>query len=48
MRRVLVAECIHEVCSFNPVPTRYGDFAVAFGGRGRDRRHGADHRGRCL
>lgn len=31
MRRILVAECIHEVCSFNPVPTRYDDFTVAFG-----------------
>lgn len=27
-RRVLIAECIHEVCSFNPVPTRYTDFFV--------------------
>lgn len=26
--RIVVAECIHEVCSFNPVPTRYGDFLV--------------------
>ena len=26
--RVLVAECIHEVCSFNPVPTRFDDFFV--------------------
>jgi microcystin degradation protein MlrC len=28
MRRILVAECIHEVCSFNPVPTRHTDFFV--------------------
>jgi microcystin degradation protein MlrC len=27
-RRILIAECIHEVCSFNPVPTRYDDFFV--------------------
>lgn len=27
-RRILVAECIHEICSFNPVPTRYEDFFV--------------------
>lgn len=31
MRRVLIAECIHEVSSFNPVPTRYEDFAVRLG-----------------
>lgn len=31
MPRILVAECIHEVCSFNPVPTRYDDFFVMFG-----------------
>src|SRR5262249_46368348 len=30
---VLIAECIHEVCSFNPVPTRYADFFVNAGGR---------------
>lgn len=29
--RVLLAECIHEVSSFNPVPTRYEDFAVQTG-----------------
>ncbi len=28
MKRILVAECIHEICSFNPVPTRYADFAI--------------------
>ncbi|MCE9531813.1 MAG: M81 family metallopeptidase [Planctomycetes bacterium] len=28
MPRILIAECIHEVCSFNPVPTRYHDFFV--------------------
>jgi len=27
----LVAECIHEVSSFNPVPTRYEDFAIRQG-----------------
>ena len=31
MPRILIAECIHEVCSFNPVPTRYDDFFVMFG-----------------
>jgi microcystin degradation protein MlrC len=29
--RILIAECIHEVCSFNPVPTRYEDFSVLSG-----------------
>lgn len=38
--RVLIAECIHEVCSFNPVPTRYDDFLVH-----RDDRMLAYHRG---
>ncbi|MCA9090505.1 MAG: M81 family metallopeptidase [Planctomycetaceae bacterium] len=27
-RRILVAEYLHEICSFNPVPTRYADFFV--------------------
>jgi microcystin degradation protein MlrC len=31
MPRVLLAECIHEVSSFNPVPTRYTDFSVMVG-----------------
>jgi len=31
--RILVAECIHEVCSFNPVHTRYDDFLVNRGER---------------
>jgi microcystin degradation protein MlrC len=31
MTRVLVAECIHEVCSFNPVPTRHDDFVIMTG-----------------
>src|SRR2546421_178533 len=31
MPRILIAECIHEVSSFNPVPTRYEDFAIQFG-----------------
>ncbi len=29
--RILIAECIHEICSFNPVPTRYDDFFVHTG-----------------
>ena len=29
--RILLAECIHEICSFNPVPTRYEDFFVNTG-----------------
>lgn len=28
MRRILIAECIHEICSFNPVPTHAADFIV--------------------
>ena len=28
---MLIAECIHEICSFNPVPTRYDDFSIAAG-----------------
>ena len=28
MASILIAECIHEVCSFNPVPTRYEDFSI--------------------
>lgn len=31
MPRILIAECIHEICSFNPVPTCYADFSVAVG-----------------
>jgi microcystin degradation protein MlrC len=31
MASILVAECIHEVCSFNPVATRYEDFAIQRG-----------------
>lgn len=31
MQRILIAECIHEICSFNPVPTRYDDFFVQRG-----------------
>jgi microcystin degradation protein MlrC len=31
MPRILTAECIHEICSFNPVPTRYDDFALQRG-----------------
>lgn len=27
-KRILIAECLHEVCSFNPSPTRYEDFFV--------------------
>lgn len=29
--RILVAEYIHEISSFNPVPTRYTDFLMNFG-----------------
>ena len=29
--RILIAECVHEICSFNPVPTRYDDFFVNTG-----------------
>lgn len=29
--RILLAECIHEVSSFNPVPTHYEDFSVQTG-----------------
>ncbi len=31
MPRLLIAECIHEICSFNPAPTRYEDFAIQCG-----------------
>lgn len=31
MPRILIAECIHEICSFNPVPTRYDDFFTNVG-----------------
>ena len=31
MPRILIAECIHEICSFNPVPTRYDDFFINVG-----------------
>ena len=31
MPRILIAECIHEICSFNPVPTCYDDFAIQRG-----------------
>jgi microcystin degradation protein MlrC len=31
MQRILIAECIHEICSFNPVPTHYEDFALQRG-----------------
>ena len=31
MQRILIAECIHEICSFNPVPTRYDDFSIQRG-----------------
>jgi microcystin degradation protein MlrC len=29
--KILIAECLHEVCSFNPAPTKYEDFFVNFG-----------------
>ena len=31
MLRILIGECNQEVSSFNPVPSRYEDFAVSFG-----------------
>ena len=31
--KILIAECLHEVCSFNPAPTRYEDFFVNLGQR---------------
>jgi microcystin degradation protein MlrC len=31
MYRVLIAECKQEVSSFNPAPTHYDDFTIAFG-----------------
>lgn len=31
MASILIAECIHEICSFNPVPTRYDDFLIQRG-----------------
>jgi microcystin degradation protein MlrC len=31
MASILIAECIHEICSFNPVPTRYDDFSIQQG-----------------
>jgi microcystin degradation protein MlrC len=40
MPRVIVAECIHEVCSFNPIPTRYEDFIVRQGAELRDYHRG--------
>jgi microcystin degradation protein MlrC len=39
-RRILVAECIHEISSFNPVPTRYDDFFVNTGERILKYHHG--------
>ncbi len=32
MYRILVAECMQEISSFNPVETRYGDFDIRRGG----------------
>jgi microcystin degradation protein MlrC len=31
VKRILIAECKQEVSSFNPVPSHYDDFDVAFG-----------------
>jgi microcystin degradation protein MlrC len=31
MLNIALAECIHEISSFNPVPTRYDDFLVSVG-----------------
>lgn len=38
--RILIAECVHEICSFNPVPTRYEDFFVHVGPRMLDYHRG--------
>lgn len=38
--RILIAECLHEICSFNPVPTRYEDFFVNVGPRMLDYHRG--------
>ncbi len=38
--RILIAECIHEICSFNPVPTRYEDFFTHAGERMLAYHHG--------
>lgn len=40
MPRILIAECIHEICSFNPVPTRYEDFALQRGNALFEYHHG--------
>jgi microcystin degradation protein MlrC len=40
MPRILIAECIHEICSFNPVPTRYEDFFVHVGAAALDYHRG--------
>jgi microcystin degradation protein MlrC len=32
MPRILIAECMQEISSFNPLPSRYEDFAVRRGG----------------
>ena len=40
MPRILIAECINEICSFNPVPTRYEDFATQRGDALFDYHHG--------
>ena len=31
MPKILIAECKQEVSSFNPAPSHYEDFVVAFG-----------------
>ena len=31
VRRILIAECKQEVSSFNPIPSRYDDFAIRSG-----------------
>lgn len=47
--RILIAECLHEVCSFNPAPTRYEDFFVNFGQHMLDyhQRGGTEVAGAC-
>ena len=31
MAKILIAECLQEVATFNPVPSRYEDFAIRVG-----------------
>jgi microcystin degradation protein MlrC len=43
MFRVLIAECRQEVSTFNPVPSSYSDFTIAFGERVITQSQGALH-----